>query len=350
MLSTDDPASRYLPELTDGERITIEQLLTHTAGIVDVYSLDRFGATAGLSGSFTDVVADLCRLPLTGEPDERYAYSNGGYTLLAAIVERVSGLSYGAFLARRIFEPLGMTATAHDGPGPARADRVPGYDPWGARDVTPARLMAPAFSTGSGSLWSSAGDLLRWAQALHDGSLLNEASYAKLTHDHGHGYGYGVSVFQRFGREVIGHDGRVSGFASDLARYVDDGVTVVVLSNVQSVARDRIRRVVAAAVFDEEADPPQVRNFLDAPNVALEALTGVYSFGPGFDVTISTAGGRLLARANQGGTSELVPLTNGEWFSRMLDATVRFGRDENGAFDRLVWGRGEGAPEGKRLR
>ena len=159
-----------------------------------------------------------------------------------------------------------------------------------------------------------------------------------------------MSVFKRFGRDVVGHDGRISGYASDLASYVDEGVTVVVLSNVQSVARDEVRRLVAAAVLGEEIQEGTSRAFLDEPSGPLSDLVGVYSFGPGFRVTISTLDGRLLARANEGGTSELVPLSEGRWFSRMLYATVRFERDDEGMVDRLVWGEGEGAPAGTRVR
>ena len=73
-------------------------------------------------------------------------------------------------------------------------------------------------------------------------------------------------------------------------------------------------------------------------------------FGPGFNVAISTADGRLLARANEGGWSELTPIGETEWFSRMLYVTVRFARDEDDAVDRLIWGEGNQAPVGRRTR
>jgi CubicO group peptidase (beta-lactamase class C family) len=294
------------------------------------------------------VIDALGRAGLTHDPGTAYAYSNGGYSVLAALVERASGMGYGAFLQERIFGPLGMTSSAHDAPGPTVERRVPGYDPWGVDRLTPAIPVSPAYTTGSGSLWSSATDLLTWNEALHTGKVLSEASYRKLVHDYGHGYGFGVSVFQRFGREVLGHDGRVSGFSSDVARYLEDRVTVVVLGNVQSVARDEIRRGVAAAVFVEpepDADRPDLAIGWSG---SLDELAGTYAFGPGFAVTIRASDGRLLARANQGGESELVPTASGEWFSRMLYATVHFDHDESGRVDALVWGRGERAPIGRR--
>ncbi len=346
-LDLDAPVRRYLPEFRH-EAVTLHQLLTHTAGVLDVYSLPRFGASEGRSGEFAAVVADLSAAELAFPPGTGYAYSNGGYTLAAAVIERVSGMPYGEFVARRIFEPLGMHASGDHRPAPAIRGRVPGYDPWGARELTPAPAVAPAYLIGSGSLWATAADLLTWAAALHGGAVLSDESYARMTRDHGSGYGYGVSVFERFGRPVVGHDGRVSGYASDLARYVDDRLTVAVLGNVQSVARDQIRRRVAAVVLGEPLPPVDIPSLAAEPPVALDELSGVYAFGPGFEVTVAERDGRLMARANQGGWSELVATVDGSWFSRMLYATVRFGRDDAGRVDRLLWGAGDGAPVGVR--
>jgi len=349
-LDITDLVAKHLPDFPHGSLMTIEQLLTHTSGVVDIYSLERFGASAGREGSFEEIIGDIGLADLTFSPGSGYAYSNGGYAVLAAVIERVSGVSYGDFLRSRFFERLGMSQTAHDGPSAAVTGRVPGYDPWGQTELSPAVPVSAAFTTGSGSLWSSARDLLKWSAALHGGQVLGESWYEKLARDHGHGYGYGVSVFQRFGRDVIGHDGRVAGYSSDLARYVDEKTTIVILSNVQSVARDEIRRLVAAAVFGEEYTVPPAKRYPEPPTASLGELTGAYSFGPGFEVSISVSGSRLLARANQGGYSELVSAGAGTWFSRMLYATVRFGRDGGGKVDRLIWGEGEGAPVGRKVR
>lgn len=350
-LNTGDPVREYLPEFKPEIPITIEHLLTHTSGVADVFSLSRHSATGGQGGSFEDILRDLSEMDLTHAPGSAYVYSNGGYAVLAAVIERISGMSFGDFLQDRVFGPLGMASTSHDGPRPAVLNRVPGYDPWGARELIPVVPPSASYTTGSGSLWSSAADLLTWNNALHSGRLLTDASYSKLTRDYGHAYGYGVSVFKRFERDVIGHDGRITGYASDVARYLNEQTTVVVLSNVQSVARDEIRRSVAAVVFGEVLNPPTDRIFVDTPSdESLSELAGVYSFGPGFDVTLRHESGRLLARANEGGESELLPLAGGEWFSRMLYATVRFGREESGSVSSLIWGLGENAPAGLRDR
>ncbi len=348
LLSTADPVARHLPDFPHGRRITLEQLLTHTAGVADIFSLELFGNTEGLAGQFWDVVAALGEAELNHDPGATFLYTNGGYALLAAIIETVSGRSYGEFLEERLFEPLGMDDTGHDSPREAIRYRVSGYDPWGPESLAPAPRWSEAFTTGSGSLWSSARDLLSWSSALHQGRVLATASYSKLTRDYGYGYGLGLSVFQRFGRDVFGHDGRVAGFSSDLAFYVQDSLSVVILSNVQSVARDEVRRAVGAAVLDEVV--PEVAGRALAPSSpALQELTGTYSFGPGFQVAIFEADGRLMARANQGGASELVPLEGGDWFSRMLYTTVRFEVASSGRAGRLIWGAGDQAPVGSRI-
>jgi CubicO group peptidase (beta-lactamase class C family) len=348
-LNTNDPVRNYLPDFKYGGKITIEQLLNHTSGVVDIYSLKRFGETAGQAGTFAEVLNDLSHLEPTFPPGSSYGYSNGGYAILAAIIERVSGIPYGEFLDRHIFKPLKMNHTSHDSPKPVVSNHVPGYDPWGDEKLTPVHSLSVAFSTGSGSLWSSATDLLKWNYALYNKGLLGEISYKKFSQDYGNAYGYGVSVYKRFDRDVIGHDGRVAGYASDIARYLKDRLTIIILSNVQSAARDEIRRLVAAAALGEPYSIPQRRIYNNLQGISIDEYVGIYSFGPGFKVSITESNGRLLARANEGGFSEIIPLNETEWFSRMLYATIRFGRDEKGVVDRLIWGRGKNAPVGQRI-
>lgn len=347
LLSTEDSVAKHLPNFPHGSQMSIAQLVDHTAGVWDIYSLKSYARGRGSAQDFESVVTELFAQPLTSPPGTAHLYSNGGYALLAAIIERVSGQSYSDFLTKRIFSPLGMRAT-HDGvPGPAHAGRVSGYDPWGQRFLGPAVTAPYPYLKGSGSLWSSAEDLLTWTRALHSGGVLNADSYAKFTQDMTNGYGYGVSIFERFGRKTVGHDGRVSGFSSDLAHYLADETTIVVLSNVQSVSRDLIRRHVAAQVFGVDDPIPEPRAF-QSHSRELSAYVGDYVFGPGFVVYLRERDGRLMAAANEGGWSEIVPLQNELWFSRMLYATVRFETAADGAVTRLVWGQGDNAPAGIR--
>lgn len=336
-LKTNDPVNLYLPNFAHGDKITIEQLLTHTSCVADIYSLKRFGETAGREGSFEEVIDELGKMPLIHPPGSAYYYSNGGYALLAAIIERASGTSYGEYLADRIFKRLEMTSTSHRNPSPVAKNRVQGYDPSGQAALMPVTPISAAYTTGSGSLWSSAADLLTWTSALHNGLILNEASYKKLTRDYGYGYGYGVYVFKKSDRNVVGHDGRIAGYASDLARYMDDRVTTVILSNVQSVVQDEVRWRLAAAIFGDTYAAPEQRVFMEQATTPQSQLAGVYSFGPGMNISISALPGQLLARANEGGDLEFLPVSDSEWFSRMLYTSIRFERDKAGSVNQLIW-------------
>ena len=347
-LQTSDPVAKHLEQVARGQDITIEQLLTHTAGIVDVFALNSFAASGGVGGQFADVVEEIARAPLIHEPGERFLYSNGGYLLLAAIIERVSGQPYGRFLEDRIFRPLKMTRT-HNG-NDHGADHRPanGYHPTGGDGLTTYPPQSVAYTIGAGSIWSTATDLIAWSEGLHNGEVLTPQSYAKLTHDYGHGYGYGVSVFERFGQPVIGHDGRLSGFAADLAWYVDDRASVVVLSNVESVAKDQVRAAAAAALLAKPFSAARPPRFATT-GPALEGLEGAYSFGPGLTVFVRNAAGRLLAKANYGSESELIYTEDGSWFSRMLYTRVCFDGGASGRAASLSWGCADNSPLGPRI-
>ena len=347
-LTTDDTISEHLPGARQHDRVTIRHLLTHTAGVVDTYSLPSYARTRGESGAPADVVAELLSHDLLFEPGESYQYSNGGYVLLAAIVERVSGQEFGQFLEARLFAPLALRRTHH---GNAHEDNhrpISGYQPAGIDDVAQQHLQSPAYTAGAGSLWSTASDLLAWSEALHSGALLTRSSYAQLTRDYGHGYGMGISVFERFGRSTLGHDGRIAGYASDLARYSDEGVSIVVLSNIESAARDQVRVAAAASLFGETVEPAVLPVLTGGPGQH-DGLAGNYAFGPGFVVYVRVSNGQLLARANNGGESELLPTNRDGWFSRMLYANVCFVRDEAGVASELRWGCTDNAPVGRRI-
>src|ERR1700740_3528066 len=112
-LSIDDHVSKFVPDFPNGDRITIEELLTHYSGLDDASSTPEYDNWSRFPQTPASLVEKLAKLPLESEPGTRYSYSNSNYHLLALIIEKTSGMSYGDFLARNIFLPLGMSNTAH---------------------------------------------------------------------------------------------------------------------------------------------------------------------------------------------------------------------------------------------
>ncbi|HXA18269.1 MAG TPA: serine hydrolase domain-containing protein [Thermoanaerobaculia bacterium] len=241
-LAYTDPLSRFIPEFPAGEKITIRQLLGHSSGVADPDSLSCSEVT------LDDLVKQIAAKPLAFEPGTKSRYSNGGYTLLARVIEVASGLSWQDFLAKEIFAPLALSETTIDRRGPITPMRLHGYVP----GPGPAGLQnAPCEGTwsaiGSGSVISSAEDLHRWAR-----SVRNEKPFKRKALE----YPFGWGARKYFDRNVIEQSGILSGTASYLAAYLDDDLYVVVLTNVQSGALVGIGKGLAAIALGIE--PPRV--------------------------------------------------------------------------------------------
>lgn len=260
-LRLDDPIARHLPNTPPSwEKITIRHLLTHTSGLGDPYDMIDFRKDY----SDEELLALESKVALRFSPGEKWAYSNTGYHLLGFIANRVGGKFYGDQLRERIFEPLGMGTRVI-----SEADIVPnraaGYE-WKGGALRNQSWVAPRLnSTADGSLYLTARDLLRWDQALYGDRILDarqrEASFtgAQLNDGSKTHYGYGWFVETTKGRRHIQHGGAWQGFRSQLCRYVDDKLTVVVLANSDSANPFKIASLAAAhyvpALFDAPAKP-----------------------------------------------------------------------------------------------
>lgn len=246
-LSVDERAIKYLPWLpTVYSDVTVRQLLTHTSGVnrdvrtanVDNFTLDEF------KRRFTSA-------PAAFKPGERWEYSNNGYILLGLIIEAVSGKSYGDFLTQRIFQPLGMKDTRYNEPPGAEKNRAVGYD-WQDNTYKPSPYFHGGYS--GGALISSLADLVKWEQALNAQKLLKPSSYEQLWtpvkiangqprsfefRGEQSGYGFGWFLTSYKGHKLLTHGGTLSGFSSQVHRFADDKLTIMVITNSKSGA-DRI--------------------------------------------------------------------------------------------------------------
>jgi CubicO group peptidase (beta-lactamase class C family) len=237
-LAYDDPITRFLPELSRfGDERSIRHLLTHSAGLPDYY--DVMVEISGVERPYTRHA--LAVFSSWGEPlfpaGERYEYSNPGYELLALIVERASGGSYAEFVERRIFAPLGMTSSAvYDERAPTIARRAYGYrrdgDGFRLDDDHPLNYLI-----GSGGIYSTVEDLLRWDQALYGERLVRRETLAeawrpaRLNGGEEYPYGFGWRLTKHLGLARVWHAGEWLGFQTFIARYPDRRFSVIVLSN-----------------------------------------------------------------------------------------------------------------------
>lgn len=290
-----DPIARYFTGFPPAkQRATIEQLATHTAGLI-------VEGTALAGDSRDAFVRDVAQTPIESPPGERYRYTNAGFSLLAALIETISGEPYEQYLRRHLFMPAGMQSVHF------RND-VPKDDPRFARGhigmlgaLEPGPPNPYVWGTiGAGGVWCTVGDIYRWLVALEAGRVIGEAEWRKLMTRPPppamEAFGWHVETTPD-GRALIQKGGGSDDFASHMLYYPREEIVVVWASN---NLRQRWRRTLNSAlpttIFEPtEADslPPVVA----LPTAALEARSGRY-FLAGDTLELLAGPGYLYAAAN----------------------------------------------------
>jgi CubicO group peptidase (beta-lactamase class C family) len=257
-LSFEDKLASVLPDYPNKEaaaKITIHHLLTHSAGLGDIFK-PAFHEHREKYVNPRDFFPLFVNEPLLFEPGARFGYSNAGFIVLGAVIEQVSGTSYFDYVRKAVFEPCAMSDTAPYELNAVVPNRAVGYlrdareDPLG---IEPRRsnVMFLGFKGGpAGGSYSTAPDLLRFAQALRGGKLLQKSQVERITSGKvGFGgpfgpeqYGYGFETLQAGGKEVRGHGGGGpnSGVDSELRIFWDGSYTVIVLGNYDAPAATRL--------------------------------------------------------------------------------------------------------------
>lgn len=252
-LNVQDPICRYISECpTIWQDITIHHLLTHTAGMPELPDpeLPKDKPTTP-----EQMIALLKDKPLDFAPGARWSYSNTGYIVLGYIIEQASGLTYEAFLQQYIFEPLQMSDTGYDHNDGSLAIGYTGYHgQW-----TEADYIDMTVPYAAGGLYSTVEDIYRWDQALYTEQLISKellddmfTPYVTAPSFGDMEYGYGWLIGKSFDNQIVWHPGEIEGFATDIDRYIDDKVTIIVLSNRDTTDISSITVLIAQAVFEEQ--------------------------------------------------------------------------------------------------
>jgi CubicO group peptidase (beta-lactamase class C family) len=241
----EDPLTRYFPEApAPWKQVTVRELLSHTAGFTD-YPKD-FDERKDYTEE--ELLKRVEAIPLAYPPGTSWSYSNLGYLTLGILIHKVTGEFYGDFLQQRIFRPLEMSTTRIIDESDIIPNRSAGYRLVHG-DVKNQEWVSPSLNTtADGSLYFSILDLAKWDAALYTEKLLKKSSLAQMwtvaplrngKPNSGH-YGFGWFVEAQDGHRLIEHEGSWQGFETQISRYVDDGLTVVVLTNLADAKPDRI--------------------------------------------------------------------------------------------------------------
>ena len=247
-LRLDAPLGTYLPDYPNGDvasQVTAHHLLTHTGGTGDIFG-PQFTAHRSELRTTDDYLRLYGERGLQFEPGTRHVYSNYGFMLLGAVIERLAGTSYHDHVATHVLAPAAMTAT-----GSAPEDSlVPGRSVGYTRQLVPGELVSnaptlPYRGTPAGGGYSTVGDLARFAVTLREHRLLDPAHTdlllsGKVTVGAGFSYAYGFIDRVVRGRRFVGHGGGAPGMNGELAFEPSGGYVVVVLSNFDPPAAQQV--------------------------------------------------------------------------------------------------------------
>jgi CubicO group peptidase (beta-lactamase class C family) len=254
-LNTSDSAGKYLPGYPNGDKITIHHLLTHTSGIPSFTEFPEYAKAKFLPSPVAKTIELFKAEPLEFQPGERFKYSNSGYVLLTAIIEKASGMTYEQFIQERIFGPLGMQDSGYDHNSTVLKNRALGYSQSDGRLVN-APYIDMSVPSGAGALYSTVEDLYLWDRALYTEKLVGKSSLEKIFSPFKEDYGYGWVIKPVEGRKRIWHNGGIEGFLAEISRFPDSEVCIIILSNFDFAPTGRIRNDLAAIVFGDAYELP----------------------------------------------------------------------------------------------
>lgn len=236
-LSLDDPVSKYVSGLTDGDHVTIREILSHTSGYQDYWPQDYVPPEMLKPISAEEIMDRWARKPLDFEPGTKWQYSNTNYVIAGVIVEKVSGMPLLRFLSAHVFTPLGMKSVADTNLNKLPPTDPTGYFRYALGPLHPAPKEGRGWMFAAGELAMTAEDLAKWDISMMDETVLQPVSYHEMETDtllkSGVGTHYGLGIFVRDvnGHRELLHGGEVSGFVSDNVVLPDDKIAVVVLTN-----------------------------------------------------------------------------------------------------------------------
>ena len=353
LLKVNNSLATYLPNYPHGEQITIHQLLNHTAGIPNYTSFDDYQTKKRLATKLDDLIAWFSDRPLEFTPGDRFSYSNSGYVVLAKIIESVSNQSYANYLQQYIFNPLGMNDSGYDRQETILKNRASGYVSTG-EGYQNAEYIDMSVPSGAGGIYSTVEDLSKWTRSLYTDVVLNQSSRNTMfastvkvptEEDEQAYYGYGWFIDIQHDLDRISHDGGIDGFRTHLARYPNEQIAIIVLSNLATSPVAKIGRDIAAILLGKSYELPQKREAIDLDPSIYQAYVGQYKFAEAnslppsakdiiFKVTIDSQS--IFTQFTGQKVVEIFPESPNKFFLKVVDAQLTFFANDDGQVSHII--------------
>lgn len=348
-LKLDDRLCEYAdPCPAAWQPITIQELMRHTSGIPDYEDALELGSPKYFEfmtkpDSSRRIIEDAKNKPLDFAPGSKFNYSNTGYIALAFVVEKAAGEPFAQFVRDQILRPAGMSHSGVLGTGDTPKNLAFGYTHgelgWDAYlagvplteehlEKQPMLPLTPP--AGDAWLYSTVDDLYRWSTIMDQSPLAKEIFTPGLGN-----YGYGWFVDTSLDHRRYRHTGSLPGYVSQIIKFPDDKVTIVILSNIDRAPMLHTGRNLMMIALGQPYDPPVRGKVIKLDEAQIHALEGEYKFEDGTPLTIHNSPRYLLAEKKGFFTAGLIPLSPTRFFMPLADGITTFTLDGSGVAQKV---------------
>jgi CubicO group peptidase (beta-lactamase class C family) len=335
-LQLTDTLGQHLPELPEAwHKVTVYQLLTHTSGIHSFTDIPQYAANERYTKTPAEILEAVRTMPLDFEPGSRFNYSNSGYVVLGMLIEKLSGESYAQFLQKNIFDPLGMKDSGYDSNLTIIPKRASGYSDHNG-SLQNAGFIDMSIPHAAGALYSTTGDLLRWQRALYGGKLLKPESLKAMTTPNLERYALGLGVQDGAEGKQYGHGGGIEGFRTLIGYRPAEGISVIMLSNVETPFLNEIERPLFLVARGKPVLLPSERKEIAVTPAQQQEVVGTYVLPDGTRFWVKAEGKGLSTRL---GAQPWVPIfaeAKDHFYARIVDVQYEVMRGAGNAVDALT--------------
>ncbi len=343
LLNVNDKLSKFIPDFPRGDEVTIYMLLTHTSGIHSYTNNPDFLSKVTKNISPDSLVNAIKKDPYDFNPGEKMLYNNSGFFILGYIISKVSGKPYDVFLKENFFDPLHMNNTGIYYTGIKLDNEAKGYGLI-TGSYKPALNWDMSWAGGAGAIYSTVDDLLKWNQALYGGKVLKKESLdAALTpavlktgEEPSMRYGFGLGLVKSRGMDVISHSGGLHGFLTQLSYYPKEKLTVVMFTNTSEPQVNFNPEKIGEAFLWDKMDKQTSYTETSINPADLQQYTGRYELLNVGVFTITTEKDKIYAQLSGQPKFEIFPMAKDEFFFKVVEARLKFMKDEQGEINSVV--------------
>jgi len=296
-LKLSDKLSKYYPAFIKADSITIHHLLSHTSGVYN-YTDDAQFMKDEVTKHVTEkrMFALFSDKDLEFSPGSQFKYSNSGYYILGCVIQKVTHKSYEEVIREMIFTPLGMTNSGFDFARMNNKNKAIGYTSFSDDETSKDRIVDSSVSFSAGSIYSTAGDLLKWHYALLNNTVLSRKSLDMAFTVYKNGFGYGWVLDSAGGKKAFYHNGSIPGFTSNIYRIEADNSCIILLNNSANPQIDQITTGIVSILYYWPYTLPEIKLVLELSMDSANKYFGIYSFNSDFKLKIFQEEGKIYAQ------------------------------------------------------